>query len=162
MQKLVLDIGKPNRGGNVAIKLDMMKAYDRVSWCFLLHVLRRFGFFETWIDAIWLLVSNIWFSVLINGVPKGFFRSTCGLKQGDPLSPALFVIGAEALSRYLNALIHQCQFHSYKVSIGCPIVTHMAFADDVVIFTSGLKSTLRVLGRVLQEYCAVSGQKVNE
>ena len=67
-QEIVMDIGKLSCGGNVVIKLDMKKAYDRVSWCFLLQVLRRFDFFETWIDTIWQLVSNVWFSVLINGV----------------------------------------------------------------------------------------------
>ncbi|XP_071923243.1 uncharacterized protein [Coffea arabica] len=54
-QEIVTDIGKPSRGGNAVLKLDMMKAYDRVSWCFLLQVLRRFGFSKTWIDAIWRL-----------------------------------------------------------------------------------------------------------
>ena len=156
-QELVSDIGKSSRGGNVVLKLDMMKAYDRVSWSFLLQVLRRFRFSETWIDAVWRLVSNVWFSVLINGVPQGFFRSSRGLRQGDPLSPALFVIGAEALSRALNAMVERRQFHPYKVPIGCPVVTHLAFVDDVVIFTSGLKSSLQLLVRILEDYCAVSG-----
>ena len=62
-QELVSDITRSNRGGNVVIKLDMMKAYDRVSWSFLLQVLRRLGFSETWIDMIWRLVSKVWFSV---------------------------------------------------------------------------------------------------
>nr|XP_027064499.1 uncharacterized protein LOC113690699 [Coffea arabica] len=161
-QELVADIGKQSRGGNVVLKLDMMKAYDRVSWYFLLQVLRRFGFSESWIDAIWRLVSNVWFSVLINGTPQGFFRSTRGLRQGDPLSPALFVIGSEALSRALNAMVEQRQFQPYKIPIGCPIVTHLAFADDVVIFTSGLKSSLRLVMRVVEDYCEVSGQKINK
>nr|XP_027093644.1 uncharacterized protein LOC113714046 [Coffea arabica] len=113
----------------------------------LLSVLRLFRFSETWIDVVWWLVSNVWFSVLINGVPQGFFPSTRGLRQGDPLSPALFIIGAEALSRALNALVEQRQFHPYKVPIGCSIVTHLSFADDVVIFTSGLKFSLRLLVR---------------
>ncbi|XP_071905984.1 uncharacterized protein [Coffea arabica] len=159
-QELVSDIGKSSRGGNVVLKLDMMKAYDRVSWSFLLQVLRRFRFSETWIDAIWRLVSNVWFSVLINGIPQGFFRSSRGLRQGDPLSPALFVIGAEALSRALNALVEHRQFHPYKVPIGCPIVTHLAFADDVVIFTSGLKSSLRLLMRNYQAFNGLSEEGI--
>ena len=161
-QEMVTDIGKPSRGGNVVVKLDMMKTYDRVSWCFLLQVMRRFGFSETWIDAIWRLVSNVGFSILINGTPQGFFRSTRGLRQGDPLSPALFVLGAEGLSRALTALVEQRQFHPFKVPIGCPIITHLAFADDVVIFTSGLKSSLRLVVRVLEDYCEGSGQKINK
>ncbi|XP_071940073.1 uncharacterized protein [Coffea arabica] len=61
-QELVSDIHRKNRGGNVVLKLDMAKAYDRVSWPFLLQVLRRFGFGEVWIDMIWRLISNVWFS----------------------------------------------------------------------------------------------------
>ena len=117
---------------------------------------------EAWIDSIWKLISNVWFSVLVNGTPQGFYRSSRGLRQGDPISPALFVIGTEALSRALNALVRQRQFHPFKVSPGCPIVTHLSFADDVVIFSSGLKPTLQLLIRVLEEYFAVSGQKINE
>lgn len=77
-----MDIGKPIRGGNIVLKLDMATAYDRVSWPFLLQVLRRFGFSEVWIDMIWRLVSNVWSSIIINGSPQGFFKSSRGIRQG--------------------------------------------------------------------------------
>ncbi|XP_027152134.1 uncharacterized protein LOC113752202 [Coffea eugenioides] len=160
-QELVADIKKSNRGGNVVIKLDMMKAYDRVSWPFLLQVLRYFGFSETWIDMIWRLISNIWFSVLVNGGSHGFFKSSRGLRQGDPISPALFVIGAELLSRALNKLPTQRGFTPFKVPPHCPIITHLAFADDVIIFSSGSRSSLHLIKRVLEDYSEVSGQRLN-
>ncbi|XP_071917289.1 uncharacterized protein [Coffea arabica] len=160
-QELVADIGKSNRGGNVVIKLDMMKAYDKVSWPFLLQVLRYFGFSETWIDMIWRLISNVWFSVLVNGGSNGFFRSSRGLRQGDPISPALFVIGAEVLSRTLNTLPTQRGFTPFKVPPHCSIITHLAFADDVIIFSSGAKSSLRLIKRVLDDYNEASGQRIN-
>ncbi|XP_071939205.1 uncharacterized protein [Coffea arabica] len=97
-QEIITGIGKKTRGGNVALKLDMSKAYDRVDWMFLVTVLHKFGFGERFIDMMWRLVSNVWFSVLINGLPHGFFKSSRGLQQGDPLSPSLFVIGTEITS----------------------------------------------------------------
>ncbi|XP_027156870.1 uncharacterized protein LOC113758039 [Coffea eugenioides] len=65
-QELIADIGKKCRGWNVVLKLDMAKAYDRMSWVFILKVLRQFGFRERFIDMVWRLLSNVWFSVIVN------------------------------------------------------------------------------------------------
>nr|XP_027066014.1 uncharacterized protein LOC113691883 [Coffea arabica] len=75
-------------------------------------------------------------------LPKGFFKSAPGLRQGNPISPALFVIGADVLSRSLNALTVHRRFHPFKVPSGCPMVTHLAYADDVIIFTSSIKASV--------------------
>ncbi|XP_027096071.1 uncharacterized protein [Coffea arabica] len=160
-KELISDIRRPNRGGNIVLKLDMTKAYDRVSWPFLLQVLRRFGFGVRWIDMIWRLISNVWFSVLINGATQGFFKSSRGLRQGDPISPGLFVISAEVLSRLLNSLLLSKGFKPFKVPPGCPSITHLAYADDVIIFSSGLKRSIQLVMNVLHSYVSVSGQKVN-
>jgi len=58
----------------------MAKAYDWVNWNFLLHALKKFGFSDKWVDMIRRLISNVWYSVIINGVRRGFFPSTRGLK----------------------------------------------------------------------------------
>ncbi|XP_071928179.1 uncharacterized protein [Coffea arabica] len=107
------------------------------------------------------LISNVWFSVIVNGLPHGFFKSTRGLQQGDPLSPALFIIGAEVLSRSLNALAEHRKFKPFRTPGGCPMVTHLAFADYVVIFTSCLKATIQLVKKVVDGYCLGSGQRVN-
>ncbi|XP_060210297.1 uncharacterized protein LOC132637182 [Lycium barbarum] len=67
----------------------------RISWLFLTKVLRRMGFGEFTIDLVFRVISNNWYSILINGQPYGFFKSSRGVKQGDPLSPALFILAAE-------------------------------------------------------------------
>lgn len=127
-----------------------------------MQVLRRFGFGEQWIDMVWRLISNVWFSVLVNGGPQGYFKSTRGLRQGDPISPALFVIGAEVLSRMLNSLAVRPGFVPFRVPAGCPIITHLAYANDVIIFCRARKQSIQMVMQILMEYCAVSGQQVNQ
>ncbi|XP_060202298.1 uncharacterized protein LOC132630740 [Lycium barbarum] len=103
-QEVVADIRKRGRPANVIIKLDMEKAYDRVSWKYLIQVMKRMGFSEVFVDMIWRILANNWYSNLINGQATGFFHFTKGVNQGDPLSHALFILAAEVLSRALNSL----------------------------------------------------------
>lgn len=89
-------------GGNVALKLDMAKVHDRVAWLYLTKVSKAFGFEKRRIDRVWRLISNISFFVIINGAPVGFFHSTQGLRQGDLLSPTLFIIWSRCIIMYFK------------------------------------------------------------
>jgi hypothetical protein len=88
----------------VMCKMDLEKAYDHVNWNFLLFVLRRCGFGEKWCSWIKHCISSVRFSVMVNDSPNGFFSSSRGLRQGDPLSP-LFVFVMEALSQMISAAV---------------------------------------------------------
>ena len=98
-----LDSRLKSRDPGVLCKLDMEKAYDHVDWNFLLYLLRRCVFGERWCLWIKQCIRTARFSVLINGVPSGFFGSSRGVHQGDPLSPFLFVLVMEVFSRILGA-----------------------------------------------------------
>ncbi|WMV32834.1 hypothetical protein MTR67_026219 [Solanum verrucosum] len=161
-QEITHYIKKPQEGDNVVIKLDMAKAYDRVSWAFTCIAMRTMGFGEVFIDLVWTIMSNNWYSVIVNGSRHGFFHSTRGLKQGDPLSPALLILGAEVLSRMLN-LLHQDQnYKGFHMQIRGPQINHLCFADDVIIFTAATTGSLQLIMKTLSTYEVVSDQSINK
>lgn len=96
--------------------------------------MQRFGIFEIWIDIIYHYISSCWFSVLINGESCGFFSSSRGLRQGDTLSPSLFIIAVEVLSRGLNHMHVQYPHISFQSSLHVPVISHLSYADDVIIY----------------------------
>jgi hypothetical protein len=97
---------KRGRGGLMAINIDMENAFDKMEWPFLLAILKQLGFHDKWINWIRICISTTSFFVLLNGSSFGHFKPSRGLRQGDPLSPFLFIIGTEAISRLLHNSLH--------------------------------------------------------
>ncbi|KAL9659585.1 hypothetical protein QQ045_024392 [Rhodiola kirilowii] len=139
----------------------MAKAYDRVSWAFILGVLRSLGFTETWCDLISRCVANCFYSVKWDGKLYGYFKSTRGVWQGDPLSSSLFVLAMEWLTRILKAGVVHCVLKAYITKRRAVQVTHLLFADDLLIFTNGSKNSIRNLTEIISNFCLVSGQRLN-
>ena len=110
---------------------------------------------------LWRIIVNNWYSIIVNGKRYGFFHSTRGLKQGDPLSPALFILGAEVLSRSLNRLHTHPDYQGFTMEKRGPQVNHLSFADDIILFTSGRSRTLKLLMNTLKVYEETSGQLIN-
>ncbi|RVX18713.1 putative ribonuclease H protein [Vitis vinifera] len=144
---------KSNQGG-VMCKLDIEKADDHVCWKFLLAVLKKMGFGERWIKWIEWCISIVRYFVLINGSPSGFFRSSRGLRQGDPLSPYLFVIVIEVFSCLMRRAISGGFLSGWTVrgrgGEGI-LISHLLFADDTLVFWLKVnleKSELIPIGRV--------------
>ena len=86
----------------VIVKMDIEKAYDHVNWNALFYLMERMGFGARWGRWIWACISTVRFSVLVNGSLAGFFGSSRGIRQGDPLPPLLFLLVKEVLSRLLK------------------------------------------------------------
>ena len=84
------------------IKLDIAKAYDKLSWKFISKMLEAYGFFQSWVEWVMGLISTPFFSILLNGAPTCIFQLSRGIRQGDPLSPFIFILMAEGLSHLLQ------------------------------------------------------------
>jgi hypothetical protein len=119
----------------VLCKLDIEKAYDHINWKFLLYLLRRCGFGEKWWSWIERCISTTCFFVFINGTPSGFFKSSRGVRQGNPLSPFLFVIVMEAFSSMIVAATGGGFILGFSVGASLSErVSHLLFADDTLVF----------------------------
>ena len=131
-----LDSRLKSRLPGVVCKLDIEKAYDHVNWEALFYLLGWMGFRLKWRRWIKACITSVCFSVLVNGSPEGFFGSSRGLRQGDPLSPLLFLLIMEVLSRLLKT--EECNlfrgFHVGSVNSVGVRISHMLFADDTILF----------------------------
>jgi hypothetical protein len=154
-----LDSRRRSGEPGIMCKMDVEKAYDHVNWDFLLYMLKRCGFGAKWCSWISFCISSARFSVLVNGSPEGFFDSSRGIRQGDPLSPLLFVFVMEALSRMLSAGINDGLLEGFKV--GNVTVSHLLFADDTLIFCKDSPDQLAYLRSIFLLFEAASGLKVN-
>ncbi len=103
--------------------MDLEKAYDRISWSFLKQTLEFFQFPAGWIKLIMNCVSSTQFSVLINGEASDFFSPARGVRQGDPLSPYLFVLCMERLSGMIEDKVNSGSWLEVKARRSCPSIS---------------------------------------
>ncbi|XP_019150944.1 PREDICTED: uncharacterized protein LOC109147743 [Ipomoea nil] len=144
-----------------ALKLDMSKAYDRMEWSFLQRMMCAMGFDQRWVTLIMHCVTTVRYTIMVNGVAGGQIVPTRGLRQGDPLSPYLFIICAEGLSMLLQKAQLDGVIHGCRVARGAPAVSHLFFADDSLLFFKANIEEAGVIKQCLHQYERLSGQKVN-
>jgi len=146
----------------VALKLDMEKAYDRVEWPFLFAALRQLGFHQKWINWIKECVTTVSYSVIVNDEVCGFFHPTRGLRQGDPLSPYLFLICMEVLTRVLRKAQQKKKASiGFKINPSAEKIPCLLFADDSLVFCRTNLESCRDLNNLLSKFCRSLGQLIN-
>ncbi|XP_019184658.1 PREDICTED: uncharacterized protein LOC109179616 [Ipomoea nil] len=139
----------------------MAKAYDRMEWSFVSDMLVGLGFDAKWIQLIMLCIQTVRYKVLVNGRPTEEIVPTRGLRQGDPLSPYLFIICAEGLSLLLQDSQSKWLIHGCRVARGAPPISHLFFADDSLLFFKANLQEAMEVKRCLGVYESYSGQAVN-
>ncbi|KAL0402155.1 UNVERIFIED_CONTAM: LINE-1 retrotransposable element O protein [Sesamum latifolium] len=144
-----------------ALKVDLRKAYDTVEWDFLRAVLTLFRFPEQFILWIVECVTMPSFSVCLNGAPHGFFKGERGLRQGDPMSPYLFVLVMEVLTLILQQLIDQDGNFSYHWRCEAIQLFQLGFADDLLLFSKADTPSVQVFKRALTTFADLSGLHAN-
>jgi hypothetical protein len=149
------------RVGDVALKLDISKAYDRIGWEYLRGVMEKMGFAPQWISWIMLCVESVDYSIIVNGNSVGPIIPGRGLRQGDPLSPYLFIICAEGLSALIRQAEARGDIHGVKICKNAPIISHLLFADDCFLFFRANHNEAVVMKNILTTYEAASGQTIN-
>ena len=128
---------KDGWGEFCAYRLDLAKAYDGMDWNFLKCMLSPLGFARGWIKWIMACVTSVKFSVRFSGQLLETFTPSCGIRQGDPLSPYLFLFVAEALSVLLQDACNRGALLEFKVNKQTPGISHLLFADDCLLFFKG-------------------------
>lgn len=145
-----------------ALKLDMSKAYDRVEWDFLNRMMRKLGFHDSWVTLIMKCVTTVSYRVKVNGELTETISPTRGLRQGDPLSPYLFLICAEGFSALLNSAEEQGRIQGVTICENAPSINHLLFADDSLLLLKSNRENANHLKYVLQLYEECSGQTINK
>jgi hypothetical protein len=145
-----------------ALKLDMMKAYDRVEWSYPEAIMQKLGFARNWIEVVMGMVKSVSFSVLFNGNKLEEFKPSRGIRQGDPISPYLFLLAAEGLSCLLKSSDQSSQLGGIKVATTAPVVNHLLFVDDSLLFFKGSREGAEAVSNLLETYCSASGQRINK
>ena len=139
----------------------MEKAYDRVEWDYLKGIMLKLGFHENFVSLVMRCMTSVSFSIKVNGVLSDAFSPTRGLRQGDPISPYLFLLCAEGLSSLLKSVGPLHLSRGVRVGIHAPWVSHLLFADDCIVFSEGSQRGAARLQEILDTYSRESGQQVN-
>ncbi|CAN1315223.1 LINE-1 retrotransposable element ORF2 protein [Linum perenne] len=159
----LLDSRTRSNSPGLVFKLDIEKAFDHVNWECLLRVISKMGFDSKWTSWISACISSARFSILVNGEAAGYFGSTRGLRQGDSLSPLLFISVMEVLSRMLLMAQEEGLVSGFYMNPGNSgeKANHLFFADDSLVFCEASATQVTNLAAILICFECISGLKIN-
>ena len=162
VQELIHSISKKKGGtGYMVVKIDMEKVYDKLEWSFIREVLTKINLPQNILDLIMNCVSSSSSSILFNEGSLEPFLPSRGIRQGDPLSPYLFILCMEYLGQLIEEKCDQKLWCPVKTSQGGIAFSHLMFADDIVLFAKADQINCSTIREVLDEFCSKTGQTIS-
>ena len=137
------------------MKIDFQKAYDRMEWSFLAQVLNNFGFCQQFIKIVYQCISTVRYTILIKGGVGPTMTPARGLRQGDPLSPYLFILGSEVLARVTNKAAGNGAINGVKLGHTSLAITKLMYADDVILICKAKQVEVSTMAVSLEILCLV-------
>lgn len=144
--------------GCMALKLDMNKAYDRVEWKYLEQIMKGMGFANKWVALMMECISSVSYSILISGEPSPIVHPSRGIRQGNPLSPYLFLFCTKGLHSLLQHSATAGQIRGVSICKNVPRLTYIIFADDSLLFNRSTTSKCHKIQELLGNFERASGQ----
>ncbi|XP_031103194.1 uncharacterized protein LOC116006838 [Ipomoea triloba] len=154
-------LNRQGKKGLMILKIDLEKAYDRLNWDFIRDTLSDVGMSTEWIRNIMACVESPRLKVLWNGKQLDQIIPTRGIRQGDAISPYLFVMCMEKLSHIIKDEANRGNWKGVRLSRYGPLLTHLFFADDLVLFAEAPQEQIHVISYCLDRFSQASGQKVS-
>ena len=121
----------------------------------------KWGFLTIWIARVMACVSSVKYSVKFNGKLLESFSPSRGLRQGDPLSPFLFLFVADALSTLIEKAAREDGLIGVRICRGAPEITHLLFVDDSLLFFQANNQQALLVKGVLNTFATATGQLIN-
>jgi hypothetical protein len=149
------------RNNFCAYKLDLAKAYDCVDWRYLNNVFLKLGFQSTWVSRVMTCVSSVRYTVRFNGAMSAPFTPSRGLRQGDPLSPYLFLFVVDGLSKLIDHRVQSRRLQELKICRRAPGICHLLFADATLLFFKANPTQANEVKNVLQLFARGTRQLIN-
>lgn len=159
----ILHFFKTTKGRKTFIlaKINLEKVFDRLEWFFIHDTLFYFNFSNKFVDLIMSCISSSSVSILFNGLVTPFFYPFRGIRQGDPLSPYIFILCMERLSLRIDFSVDYGLWNPVKISARAPPLSYLFFVDDIILCAKVDSTSCMEISGIFEHFNSVSGQKIS-